>query len=592
VEPVGTGPFKLTGWEIGKWVSFDANRTYFKKRPQATSLVIKRVIDPIIRMNELRRSRINLILETSPGPAKVEKMSRVDIESFLPYAFYQVAINTRLFRNADARKAMSMVLDRASLVPAITNRKQGVVLNYGPFPSDLFARNIPEYVATPVPNLLPQNENEAKALAESGGLTGQNAILLYPDSLASSGPRWPQHRRAAGPHRPEGRGQGTGDQVFKRLVFSEKSFELALIYCDGFDNLYSSLDQWFHSQGKDNISGIADAAWTRFWTNGARRWSPRTVELTLGSTEDCELPRPFSCAPCRRTCIPRLKGVAIATDNPFLSIEDWSIGDKADGSFVFSPHAIHGVLFTVVGPRYSPALPAVHRRAAGKLRRTGQSCPPPALAPGFLHRSSRLQRRTDHHQRGRRDPSLALASLLLLTVVALRLRLRHHRALPRGKHGQLGRGALKRSIGFLASVLAAVPLFVGFWVLANGFGSQAPFLLIAISTILLGGLAWDATRFLMSDMLRQVESTHAAVFTTLGRPLGGLFPPGTFSGYLFSSSLPRHPLSGGKVPAIIRAVTIRRDRLLLFPAWAARSWRPCWPRTRTCSWPPSSSSCA
>ena len=152
VEPVGTGPFKLTGWEIGKWVSFDANGTYFKKRPQATSLVIKKVIDPIIRMNELRRSRVNLILETSPlDRPQVEKMSRVDIESFLPYAFYQVAINTRLFRNADARRAMSMVLDRASLVPAITNRDQGVVLNYGPFPSDLFARNIPEYVATPVP---------------------------------------------------------------------------------------------------------------------------------------------------------------------------------------------------------------------------------------------------------------------------------------------------------------------------------------------------------------------------------------------------------------------------------------------------------
>jgi len=33
VEPVGTGPFKLTGWEIGKWVSFAANGTYFKRRP-------------------------------------------------------------------------------------------------------------------------------------------------------------------------------------------------------------------------------------------------------------------------------------------------------------------------------------------------------------------------------------------------------------------------------------------------------------------------------------------------------------------------------------------------------------------------------
>jgi ABC-type dipeptide/oligopeptide/nickel transport system permease component len=154
---------------------------------------------------------------------------------------------------------------------------------------------------------------------------------------------------------------------------------------------------------------------------------------------------------------------------------------------------------------------------------------------------------------------LALASLVLLALAALgassfAVTARYLS----GSHGQRGREAFKRTTGLFMSVLGAVPLFVGFWVLANGFGSQAPFILIAVATIALGGLAWDATRFLMSDMLRQVETTHAAVFTTLGRPLGGLFPlPGTFSGYLFSGSLPRFiPYLAGKVPAIIGAVTI------------------------------------
>jgi ABC-type dipeptide/oligopeptide/nickel transport system permease component len=154
---------------------------------------------------------------------------------------------------------------------------------------------------------------------------------------------------------------------------------------------------------------------------------------------------------------------------------------------------------------------------------------------------------------------LALASLLLLTIVALAASAIATTARYRMEaHGQLGTEAFRRFAGFLASVLAAVPLFIGFWVLANRYGSQAPFLLIAVTTICLGGLAWDATRFLMSDMLQQVQSTHAAVFATLGRPLGALLPlPGTFSGYLFSSSLPRFiPYLAGKVPAIIGAVTI------------------------------------
>jgi peptide/nickel transport system substrate-binding protein len=331
VEPVGSGPYRLTGWEIGKWVSFQANGTYFKKRPQATSLVMKKVIDPIIRMNELRRSRINLILETSPlDRPKVEKMPRVDIESFLPYAFYQVAINTRLFSNADARKAMSMVLDRASLVPSITNRNQGVVLNYGPFPSDIFARNIPEYVATPVPNLLPYDEKQAKALAESSGLAGQTAILLYPDSLGEFGTE--MAKSIVGQLARIGltvEAKRTGDQVFKRLVFSEKSYELALVYCDGFDNLYSSLDQWFYSKGKENISGIADATLDKLLDEwGKAVVTEEWVRLTLKLNQRISdlAPAIFLCTLQKDVYSRGLKGVAIATDNPFLSIEDWSIG--------------------------------------------------------------------------------------------------------------------------------------------------------------------------------------------------------------------------------------------------------------------------
>jgi peptide/nickel transport system substrate-binding protein len=331
VEPVGTGPFKLTGWEIGKWVSFDANGVYFKKRPQAVSLVIKKVIDPIIRLNELRQNRINLILETSPmDRAQVEKMARVDIESFLPYAFYQVSINTTLFPSADARKAMSMALDRAKLVPQITDRTEGVVLNYGPFPADIFSSNIPEYVDQPIPNLLPHDEDEAKKLAESGGIAGQNAILLYPDSLGEFGAQMAKSIVAQLARIGlTVEAKRTGDQVFKRMVFTEKSYELALLYCDGFDNLYSSLDQWYRTNGKNNVSGIGDSKLDAlFDTWGRTVVTADWVDLTLRINERISelAPAIFLCKLRKDVYSRGLKDVIIATDNPFLSIEDWSIG--------------------------------------------------------------------------------------------------------------------------------------------------------------------------------------------------------------------------------------------------------------------------
>lgn len=154
---------------------------------------------------------------------------------------------------------------------------------------------------------------------------------------------------------------------------------------------------------------------------------------------------------------------------------------------------------------------------------------------------------------------LALASLIILTVAALfGAAYASTAAYMESKHGHKGPAAMGKIGNVVSAVLAAVPLFVGFWVIANGFGSQAPFLLIALATVLMGGLGWDASRFLIADMFRQSESTHATVFSTLGHPLGRAFPlPGTFSGYLFSSCLPRFiPYLAGKVPAIIGAVTV------------------------------------
>jgi peptide/nickel transport system substrate-binding protein len=332
IEPVGTGPFKLAGWEIGKWVNFTANPAYFKAAPQAASLVIKKVIDPVIRMNELRQGRINLVLETSPlDRPQVQRMSNVDINWYLPYSFYQVAINTKspLFTNADARIALSMALDRAKLVPSITDSAEGVVLNSGPFPADIFSSTIPEYIDQPMPDFAPRDVEKARRLASAGGIAGKTAILLYPDSLGDFGARMAQglaSQLAAIGLKVEAR--RTGDQVYRRLVFVEKRYELALVYCDGFDNLYSSLGQWYRSNGELNISGIGDSRLDELFD----RWDKAVVmadwvDLTLRlNRQIAELaPAMYLCKLQKDVYSRGIRDVTIATDNPFLSVEDWSL---------------------------------------------------------------------------------------------------------------------------------------------------------------------------------------------------------------------------------------------------------------------------
>jgi ABC-type transport system substrate-binding protein len=326
--PIGTGPFKLSSWEIGKWVTFDANGIYFKNRPQAATLVIKKIIDPIIRMNELRKGRINLILETNPmDRATVAKISDVDINSYLPYAFYEVAINTKLFPNAEGRQAMAMALNKPALIPSITDQSEGVILNNGPFPSNLFSSNIPEYVKDPMPNLLPYNLEKAKSLASSGGVSGQNAILLYPDSMGEFGTKMAEgivnQLSAIGLNVEAKR---TGDQVFKRMVYTEKSYELALMYCEGFDNLYSSLGDWYRSNGSQNVTGLADSKLNTLFDAWEKEVvTANWVDLTLQINQRiCELsPALYLCSLEKDVYSRGSENVTIATDNPFLSVENW-----------------------------------------------------------------------------------------------------------------------------------------------------------------------------------------------------------------------------------------------------------------------------
>jgi peptide/nickel transport system substrate-binding protein len=259
--------------------------------------------------------------------AAVAKISNVDINSYMPFAFYEVAINTKLFPNAEGRQAMAMALNKSSLIPSITDQKTGVILNNGPFPSNLFSANIPEYVKEPMPDLLPYNLEKAKSLASSGGVSGQNAILLYPDSMGEFGTKMADgivKQLAAIGLKVEAK--RTGDQVFKRMVYTEKSYELALVYCDGFDNIYSSIGDWYCSKGTMNVTGLADSklnalfdAWNKEVITA--RW----VDLTLQINQRiCELsPALYLCSLEKDVYSRGLENVAIATDNPFLSVENW-----------------------------------------------------------------------------------------------------------------------------------------------------------------------------------------------------------------------------------------------------------------------------
>ena len=110
------------------------------------------------------------------------------------------------------------------------------------------------------------------------------------------------------------------------MLNKEKSFELALVYHDGFDNLYSSIDSMYRSNGADNVTGIADAELDSLFDelatkNKTEDWAKQILKINE-KVADLS-PALYLCSLQKDVYSRGLSNVLMATDNPFLSVEDW-----------------------------------------------------------------------------------------------------------------------------------------------------------------------------------------------------------------------------------------------------------------------------
>ena len=178
-----------------------------------------------------------------------------------------------------------------------------------------------------MPDLLPYDLTKAKKLAKTGDISGQNANLIYPDSMGEFGKLLAEGvAKQLGEIGLKVDVKRTGDQVFKRMVFKEQSYELALMYNDGFDNIYSSIGNIYSSNGSENITGIADKDLDSLLNKWEKevvtdKWIKLTLDL---NAKVCDLsPTLALCSLQKDVYSYGLDNVNIATDNPFLSAEEW-----------------------------------------------------------------------------------------------------------------------------------------------------------------------------------------------------------------------------------------------------------------------------
>ncbi len=121
-KPVGTGPYKLTGWDVGQSITLEKNETYFAGPAKIDTIVFKIVTDDSAKAMQMRSGELDLTQVTPKDSAqfqgkqawKVYDMRTSDYRGIL-YNFW----NPYWQENADLIPAINYAIDRQAMLDAV-----------------------------------------------------------------------------------------------------------------------------------------------------------------------------------------------------------------------------------------------------------------------------------------------------------------------------------------------------------------------------------------------------------------------------------------------------------------------------------------
>ena len=337
--PIGTGPFRFRSRSADEIV-FSANKDCYRGAPASELIVLRRIAGSRDRIRALLGGKVDVIADTGPldGPA-LERAGDVMVQSYMPHAFYAVAMNATApaLAKPEAREALARSVDRAALLPGLTDRSTGIEINRGPFPDSLLTKVLPEYFYTGFPDRLAYDPSLAARLAKVSGLAEGYPVGASSRALKIAAPAsWGEFgSRLASALAAQLARSGVGaepailtDEAYGAAL-AERNYDVALVFHEGYDNLFSGISELFRSDSPKNETGISSPRLDRLLASRdgaveATAWLSDTLALHDLVSELCPYIPLFTIE--KDIFYRRVKGVLIASDNPFLTAERWSRG--------------------------------------------------------------------------------------------------------------------------------------------------------------------------------------------------------------------------------------------------------------------------
>jgi peptide/nickel transport system substrate-binding protein len=122
LKPLGSGPYKLRGWQKGVQVTLDANESYWRGKPPFKTTIFRAVPDVATRVADLKTGRADLIRLLPPDDAIALKSdARLAVLTVPTERVGNLFINAQAGPTVDVRvrRAIAYAIDKQGLVDAL-----------------------------------------------------------------------------------------------------------------------------------------------------------------------------------------------------------------------------------------------------------------------------------------------------------------------------------------------------------------------------------------------------------------------------------------------------------------------------------------
>ncbi|MCI9502621.1 MAG: ABC transporter substrate-binding protein [Hungatella sp.] len=123
-EPIGTGPYKLTAWNKGESLEFEAFADYFKGEPSIKKVVWKVIPEGSSRTMALEAGEADLIVEVeNTDLSRLEDNSNITVfnEGSTSHNFMMINNEKAPFDNLSFRRAIAAAIDKEAIIQVALN---------------------------------------------------------------------------------------------------------------------------------------------------------------------------------------------------------------------------------------------------------------------------------------------------------------------------------------------------------------------------------------------------------------------------------------------------------------------------------------